>query len=97
MKPSSVLFSVNVNLKMTLLQVYATLQGSRDLHSCLTGSNTAAWQTGAAQRRAQTSQVHHGASPLATAFILCAVQGPVLLHSLHNASPRLWEAFNIFA
>lgn len=40
MKPSSVLFNVNVNLKMTLLQVYATLQESHDLHSCLTSSNS---------------------------------------------------------
>lgn len=45
MKTSSVLFNVNVNLKMTLLRVYATLQETHNLHSCLTSSNTAAWQT----------------------------------------------------
>lgn len=45
MRPYSVLFNVNVNPKMTLLQVDATLQESHDLHSCLTGSNAAAWQT----------------------------------------------------
>lgn len=95
MKPSSVVLNVNVNLKMTLLQVYATLQGSHDLHSCLTSSNAASWQAQALQIWVESSPPHHTASPSTAAFILHAVQGPASLHSLHVKPPCLWKAFHM--
>lgn len=95
MKPSSVVLNVNDNLKMTLLQVYATLQGSHDLHSCLTSSNAASWQARALQIWVESSPPHHTASPSASAFIPHAVQGPASLRSLHVKPPCLWKAFRM--